>query len=53
MPAQVTIPDSVAVTGPYPGFDAKRKMAGALFPGHVFTGHFDGIKYDSELTVSW
>ena len=37
----------------YPGFDAKRKKAGALFPGHVFTGSFEGLRYDSDLAVSW
>ena len=37
----------------YPGLDAKRKIVGALFPGHVITGHFDKMKYDSDLNVVW
>jgi hypothetical protein len=37
----------------HPGYDAKRNKAGALFPGHVFTGSFEGLRYDSDLAVSW
>ena len=37
----------------HPGYDAKRKKAGALFPGHVFTGTFEGLRYDGDLAVSW
>lgn len=37
----------------HPGYDAKRKKVGALFPGHVFTGSFEGLRYDSDLAVSW
>ncbi len=37
----------------HPGYDAKRRKTGALFPGHVFTGTFEGLKYDSDLAVTW
>jgi hypothetical protein len=37
----------------HPGYDAKRKMAGALFPSHVITATYEGLKYDSDLAVTW
>lgn len=37
----------------HPGYDAKRRKTGALFSGHVFTGSFEGLKYDSDLAVTW
>jgi hypothetical protein len=38
---------------PLPGYDAKRKITGALFPGVVVSGAAEGIKYDDELSVNW
>jgi hypothetical protein len=37
----------------YPGFDVKRKKAGALFPGRIITERHEKVKYDSDLGVSW
>lgn len=33
-----------------PGWDNKRKIFGRLFPSHIVTTSFPGLRYDSELT---
>ena len=37
----------------HPGYDAKRKKVGALFPDHVVMGTFEGLRYDTDLAVTW
>jgi hypothetical protein len=38
---------------PYPGYDASRKITGALLPEATVVGHLEGVRYDDELAVNW
>jgi hypothetical protein len=38
---------------PYPGYDAKRRIFGKLFPNHAVQAYFEGMRTDDELRVSW
>lgn len=38
---------------PYPGYDAKRRMFGKLFPNYAMQAYMKGMRTDDDLRVLW